>query len=99
MRKSTIHGAGLFAEERIQKGRVIGHFEGTRTTRDGIHVIWIEDEDGTQYGLRLNGPLRYINHAKRPNAEFQGERVVAIRTIRPDEEITCHYGDDWSDDD
>jgi uncharacterized protein len=99
VRKSAIHGSGLFAEQPIRKGQVIGYFEGSRTMRDGTHVIWIEDEAGEQYGLRLRGPLRYINHAKRPNAKFQGERVVARRAIRRDEEITCHYGEDWEDDD
>ena len=97
VRRSKIHGSGLFAEETIRKGRIIGHFEGKPTTRDGTHVIWIEGDDGHPYGLRLTGPLRYINHARRPNAEFEGERVVALRAIRANEEITCHYGDDWDE--
>ena len=41
--------------------------------------------------------LRFLNHASKPNAEFDGDRLYARRVIRKDEEITFHYGEEWED--
>ena len=42
---------------------------------------------------------RYVNHACRPNAESTIRRgrveIRAVRAIRPGEEITYHYGDEY----
>jgi hypothetical protein len=34
---------------------------------------------------------RFANHSTRPNARFIDTRIVAKRTIEPDEEITVNY--------
>jgi SET domain-containing protein len=39
-------------------------------------------------GLNL---LRYLNHAERPNAEFDGFDLYALKNIRAGEEITFNY--------
>lgn len=36
-------------------------------------------------------PWRFLNHACRPNAFFQGHRLIAARSIAAGEEITFHY--------
>ena len=98
VRKSSIHGAGVFAEQRIRRGQRIGRFEGTPTDRDGTYVLWVLDEDDCFRGLEGTGPLRFLNHSADPNAEFQADELYALRTIREGDEITCHYGDAWEDD-
>ncbi len=95
---SKIHGKGLFAKKRIPKGTHIGTYEGPEAKRDGMHVLWIYDEnDENPVGRNGKNVLRFTNHSARPNAEFDGFDLYAIRTIKPDEEITFDYGDDWED--
>lgn len=39
------------------------------------------------------GPLWFMNHARIPNVQFNGGRLVASRTIHPGEELTLYYSD------
>ena len=97
VRRSPIHGKGLFATRTIRQRSHIGRLEGPRTQRDGIHVLWIIEEDENSYGIRGTNDIRFANHSSQPNAQWDGPDVYALRTIRPDEEILLHYGDDWKD--
>ena len=92
---SPIHGKGVFAARRITRGELIGVYSGVPTARDGTHVLWVEGEDGTMAGRLGKNGLRYLNHSSRPNAEFDGDHLYALRVIRTDEEITFHYGEEW----
>jgi len=96
--ESPIHGRGLFATERIRKGERIGRYEGPIAEQDGDHVLWIYDEDEErEYGIDGRNELRFVNHSSVPNANFDGDVLQALRTIRPGDEITHDYGDDWTD--
>lgn len=95
--ESSIHGKGLFARKRLRDGALIGRFEGTRTRRDGPHVLWVQLDGGKEVGIRGENELRYLNHSRRPNAEFRGDELFAVRNIQPGAEITFDYGDDWAD--
>ena len=95
--ESPVHGRGLFAVVRMRPGSYIGRFEGTRTRRDGEHVLWVMDDAGGHYGLRGRNDLRFLNHSRFPNAEFRGAELYALRNIQPGSEIFIHYGDDWED--
>jgi len=90
--KSTVHGRGVFARVDIRSGQTIGVFEWVETRRDGKFVLWTEEEDGSETGCRGTNELRYLNHSKRPNAEFDEFDVVAIRNIKADAEIMIDYG-------
>ena len=92
VKKSNIHGMGLFAAKKIRKGDVIGELEVTPTQEDGPHVLWVAE--GEKY--TVSGPLAYINHSVKPNAVYYDDlTVVAIKDIRAGDEITHHYGDEW----
>ena len=99
VKPSPIHGRGLFAAQRIEADTYLGEYLGPRTQEDGPYVLWIEEEDGTLYGIDGRNELRYTNHSCEPNAVMEGEYLYALRDIEPGEEITIHYGPDWEDED
>jgi hypothetical protein len=94
-KKSPVHGRGLFARVRFRPGAYIGTFEGVPTRRDGEHVLWVLEDDGRSSAIRGRNELRFLNHAKRPNAEFEGANLFAVRNIQPGHEILIHYGEAW----
>ncbi len=91
--KSTIHGLGLFANEKIKKGDLIGKIDkAVPCVKDGPHVLWVSEDKG----YRVKGVLKYINHSAKPNAAYYDDlTVVALRNIKAGEEITHYYGEDW----
>jgi len=95
--RSLIHGSGVFARGRIPRGVCIGSYRGPQATRNSRYVLWLVHADGSERGIDGRTSLRYLNHSSRPNAEFRGSQLFSLRTIRPGEEITIHYGPDWSD--
>ncbi|HEB94960.1 MAG TPA: SET domain-containing protein [Sedimenticola thiotaurini] len=90
---SPIHGTGLFARRRIGKGEYIGTYHGPEAKRNGTYVLWVYDPDDESDIVGRSGRnlLRYLNHARPGNAEFDGFDLYACRTIRKDEEITFDY--------
>jgi SET domain-containing protein len=97
VRDSSIHGRGLFATRAFEAGELIGTNEGPRATENGIYVLWVEDFDGSFYGVHGENELRYLNHSSKPNADFDDELLYAARCIDVGEEICFHYGADWVD--
>ena len=95
VKKSPIHGRGLFAKRNIPADTRIGTIEGVPTKREGSYVIWSESKSGTWEGLRITNDLRYVNHDKRPNAAFYDDELWSLRAIRAGEEITHDYGEGW----
>jgi len=96
VRPSRIHGLGVFAKRPIDRKERIGSYLAHRTRRDGMYVLWVEDDRGGKWrGFNGYGRLRYLNHSSAPNSEFDGLSLFAIRPIRPGEEITIHYGQEW----
>jgi len=93
--ESPIHGNGVFARRPLSTGSYIGEYAGETVDEDSTYVLWIEQADGSQVGIRANNELRYLNHSVQPNAEFFGPELFALRDIEPGEEITFHYGEAW----
>ena len=77
---------GVYATKSYLSGEVIRHLSGTlllAPTRESIHIgynMHVEDEIG-----------KYINHSFNPNTRIDMNRVIAIKHIRPFEEITFNY--------
>jgi len=88
---SQIHGTGCFAIGALPAGGFIGTFTGPPALRDGTHVLWALGDDGAWAGRRGTCVLRYLNHSDRPNAEFTGFDLYALRPIAPGAEITIDY--------
>ncbi len=98
VRRSPIHGHGLFARTKIFADTRIGLYEGRRTLRNGVHVLWLWNEENQRWeGIDGCNELRFLNHSSQPNAEWWGAELYAIRNIEVDEEITFDYGEEWTD--
>lgn len=102
-KSSGIHGEGLFARNQLNKGDYMGEYNGPEVIDNGSHVLWIEDDDAEQWveengskwiGRNGQNLLRYLNHSKKPHAEFTGFKLYALRNISADEEITIDYGEE-----
>ncbi|MBD3671421.1 MAG: SET domain-containing protein-lysine N-methyltransferase [Gammaproteobacteria bacterium] len=92
--KSTIHGKGLFARIEIKEGTYLGTYHGPVVDENGMHVLWVEHEEGVWQGRDGKNMLRYLNHSDAPCAEFDGFELYAIADIKPDQEVTFDYGED-----
>ena len=97
---SPIHGKGLFASEDISANSYVGFYEGAQTLENGMYVLWVEQEDsGLEHdghywmGYDGTGDLRFLNHARPPNCELDGQELYASRNIHSGEELTIDYGE------
>lgn len=98
--ESSIHGLGLFSTQMFFKGQTIGYYQGREVEEgeEGDHVLWIfDEEEEREYGIEGHNETRFVNHSREPNANFNGEELVALRGIELGEEITHDYGEAWSD--
>ena len=93
VRRSRIHGSGVFATCDIKTGATIARYRGKPTDRDGPYVCHYEAESGHMRRYEVTGKLMFLNHSCTPNAELSRSRLVALRPIGVDEEITIDYGD------
>lgn len=94
--ESDIHGRGLFARCDIDRDEYIGTYEGPATQSDGMHVLWLWNEETERWeGINGTNEMRFLNHSPKPNADWWGDELYAIRKIKADEEITFDYG--WDD--
>ena len=87
--ESVLHGKGVFSKRIIEAGERLGEYQGPSARRNGPYVLWADDENARS-GRNL---LRYLNHSRRPNAEFEGFVLYARERIGPGEEVTFDYGD------
>src|SRR5215468_10471007 len=102
-------GLGLFATEPIKKGTLIAEYKGRRVTNAqadelearGSRYMYEINSRWTIDGANRRNVARYANHSCRPNAESdsRGHRVFlrARKRIKPGEEITYDYGEDYFD--
>jgi SET domain-containing protein len=103
-RPSPIHGLGLFALERIPTGTAVWRFThgfdlliGERdlsrlSATEQAHVLHFAYlHAGTRTFVLSSDDDRFTNHADHPNTVPQGGWTVAVREIRPGDEITIDY--------
>jgi SET domain-containing protein len=104
--KSRIHGKGAFAAEAIPARRKIGALAGhliskklARKKAAALKAVSIvELWNGMALDATCNSnELKFINHSCRPNTFMRniGNQVefYALKSIRPEEELTCNYGE------
>lgn len=103
--KSKIHGKGLYAASRIPSRRKIGSLAGEIISKkaarekakgnESISIVELWNGKALDASA-INNELRYINHSCQPNTYMRtlGNHVefYALRSIKPNEELTCNYG-------
>jgi hypothetical protein len=100
VKKSSIHGYGVFAGKKIRKGETIEECCFVLNKCDEDNIIDFLFEAGKRYAL-LFGYGSLYNHSDQENADYtlnlktKVARFVATRTIQKDEEIFVNYGDEW----
>lgn len=100
VKKSSIHGYGVFAGKTIKKGEII----------EECYVLITRGKDPAleDYNFDANGKYALLtgygiiyNHAENENADYYiyPKRKLAVikanRTIKKGEEITVSYGEEW----
>lgn len=103
-------GLGLFATDVILKGTIIAVYRGRYLRNEvadkladrGNKYLYEVNNRWTIDGSNRRNLARYGNHSCRPNAESDVTRqkkvvIRAIKKIRPGEEITYDYGEDYFD--
>lgn len=96
VKKSKIHGLGVFASRDFRKGEVVLKWDLTEkvsseklaklSPEERKHMIFLE---GNCYVLKP--PEGLLNHSCYPNTSSQDSCDVAIRNIKKGEEITTDY--------
>jgi hypothetical protein len=98
VRKSGVHGKGLFADEDIKKGEHIQYIKGkpvkkvVKSPRDSERIAnWIGA--GKNRWMKTAGtPFRFLNHSCGPNAAITGTKtLIAMEDIPSGREITIDY--------
>lgn len=92
VKKSAIHGRGLFARRSIARGTVLGKCRTRPSRTHTSHTLWLDDQNTVEVLCKF----RYINHSKEPNvAYYEDLSVVALQPIKPGDELSHDYGDAW----
>ena len=104
IRRSPIHGKGLFARRALARGEIVaikgGHVldaAGLAAVRDRIAFSYIQIERGFYIGARTRAEVAankiFVNHSCDPNVGIRGQVVfVTMRPVRAGEELTY----DWA---
>ena len=104
VRKSPIDGMGCFATQFFPKGKKIAEYAGELISQREVerrvktlkkHRICAINSRWSLDGERGGNGTHYLNHSCRPNSYMRithGHLLfMALRDIRPGEEITCDY--------
>ena len=94
--KSKIHGKGLYAKKKIPARKKIGSLAGEIISKKTAREKAKLNESISLDASNVYNVLRYINHSCKPNTYMRTidhhVEFYALRSIRPDEELTCNYG-------
>ncbi len=100
VKKSTIHGKGVFCTQSLKKGELIFISRGIRTLNKSTSIqdAWLTHRHSISIDEKIihipipGDTLRYINHSCTSNCYVDhGNKFYALRDIRPGEEITIDY--------
>ena len=87
---------GIFAKRGIKKGEIITIARGKRYTLDELEKLGLRDDDFMFIRwnklIFVEPPTCYTNHSCDPNSGIRDKiKLIAIRNIKKDEEITIDY--------
>ncbi|PYJ12176.1 MAG: SET domain-containing protein-lysine N-methyltransferase [Verrucomicrobia bacterium] len=103
VRRSKVHGRGVYAGESIRKGTRIIEYTGKRVPERDVtddendpHTFYFGLDNGIVIDPEIGGnEARWINHSCDPNCESIDEDgrifIYALRKIEPGEELSYDY--------
>jgi uncharacterized protein len=108
-RRSPIHGTGGFAKRAMAQGTRLIEYVGEKIPKaeslrrcegDNEYIFALNDQEDLDGNVEWN-PARFINHSCAPNCEAELDQgqiwILALRDLRPGEELTFNYGYDLVD--
>lgn len=100
VKKSKIHGKGVFANKDFKKGEIVIKWQPKILKKSDVVKLTKKQKTYVHisYGkpLLMSYPEKFVNHSDRPNTKAKGHSDVAIRNITKGEEITTNYGKKYS---
>ncbi|HSX00120.1 MAG TPA: SET domain-containing protein [Patescibacteria group bacterium] len=98
IKNSPIAGKGIFAKEPIKRGALVLKWRPKVLTKEQAAELPAEEQKHYTYPngekvLWMQPPERFVNHSCEPNTHVVDESDVALRDIKPGEEITSDYID------
>jgi SET domain-containing protein len=110
VRRSRIHGKGLFARRDIAAVSRLIQYVGRRIPKEysdqlcqqrNAYIFWLNEHDDVDGKVSWN-PARLINHSCEPNCDAELDNrdriwVISRRAISCGEELTWNYGYDIKD--
>jgi uncharacterized protein len=108
--KSKIHGQGLFAKQKIEARKKIGHLSGILISKQKarelakqkttLHLVELWNGKALDCS-DIRNEIAYINHSCKPNSYMRNRgnlvEFYALRQIDMNEELTCNYGETHHD--
>ena len=100
VKKSKIHGTGLFLEQDVSKSDFIANIIGVLTTvkkqllRTPTEALMHPDWVGVSMSSWIDParPFKYLNHSCNPSCGLKGKRrLYALRDLKAGDEITLDY--------
>ena len=104
LRRSPIHGLGVFTPVAIPAGTVIWEFDPEldwRLTEEALERfpepfrarfrVWCYREEDSGLHVLCGDNARFMNHSFTPNCDDAGACTIAVRDIAAGEELTCDY--------
>lgn len=98
VKKSEIHGKGVFAARDFKKGEVVIDYSTCSIPLTKEQVDELPEGEKRYVSYVGNGkwvlfkpPARFVNHSCDPNTNSKSECDIAVRDIKEGEEITADY--------
>ncbi len=95
VKKSLIHGKGVFALRDFKKGEVVIKWHPKVLTKVELKNLTLKQKtyvqkSGHKYYL-MQSPEKFVNHSPKPNTYMSNDCDVAKKAIKKGQEITTHY--------
>ena len=95
IKKSKIHGKGVFALRDFKKGKVVLKWHPKIISKVQVERLTVKQKSYLQKSGRrlylMQSPEKFVNHSFNPNTYMKNDCDIAKKLIKRGEEITTHY--------
>ena len=95
VKESEINSKGVFANKDISKGKIIGEFNGKicslkEAEEKKFDMNYLLQLDWDKWML-VESKEKYLNHSCGPNIGIKNNKLITLKDIRKNEELTIDY--------